>query len=90
MPDVKVGEKIPGTYCPLCVEIGLRKMVFSNVTWAVCPFNTDGEPSVTRLKDAHTAYTLETRAIPTAPTAVPAKALITDDETNDNNEEGDD
>ena len=55
MPKVEVGEKIPGTYCPLCGEMGLRLMVFSKVTWAVCPM-IDGEPVVRKLGDAHTAF----------------------------------
>ncbi|KKL61868.1 hypothetical protein LCGC14_2191030 [marine sediment metagenome] len=58
MPEIKAGEKIPGTYCPLCGEIGLRRMNFKGIAWAVCPMN-EGAPVVSKLKDAHTAYIVD-------------------------------
>ena len=60
--DVNVGEKLPGTYCPVCGEMGLRKMIFDNVVWAVCPM-IDGKPAVKELKDAHTAYKISARPV---------------------------
>ena len=85
MPDVKIGEKLPGTYCPLCGEMGLRKMVFSGVTWAVCPM-VDGEPIVKKLQDAHTAYKLDVTVAPEPgePARRPATVSTADDEEIDN------
>ena len=62
MPEINVGDKIPGTYCPLCGEMGLRKMIFKGTTWAVCPM-LNGEPVVKKLKDAHTAYVISTKEV---------------------------
>jgi hypothetical protein len=53
--NVAIGDKLPGHNCQLCGEIGLRKMVFGKKIWAVCPM-VDGEPVVTKLAQAHTAY----------------------------------
>lgn len=63
---IDVGEKLPGTYCPVCGEDGLRKMIFDNTEWAVCPI-IEGESAVKKLKDAHTGYMISTRAKSAAP-----------------------
>jgi hypothetical protein len=55
---VKAGEKLPGTYCPVCGEVGLRKMTFGGVAWAVCPMDSGMNATVKKLKDAHTGYKL--------------------------------
>ena len=68
---IDVGEKLPGTYCSICGEMGLRKMIFDNVIWAVCPM-IDGEPAVKKLKDAHTGYVISARATSTKSAAKPA------------------
>lgn len=67
--ESEIGEKLPGTYCPLCGEVGLRKMVFDGAVWAVCPM-VDGKPVVTKLEQAHTGYVL-------ASADAPAKAPVT-------------
>ncbi len=55
---VKTGEKLPGSYCPLCGG-GLTKRTFNNAVWAVCPADSK------TLKDAHTAYVISTTTTPT-------------------------
>jgi hypothetical protein len=45
-------EKIDGTYCPLCGEIGLARGKHKGAEWAYCPKNATGPA------DAHTAYIL--------------------------------
>lgn len=47
-------ERIDGTYCPLCGEVGLAKAKYQNAEWAYCPVNSTGP------KDAHTAYVIRT------------------------------
>jgi len=42
--------KIPGTYCPLCGDIGLFAVVWDDEVWAYCAQGATG------LEDAHTAY----------------------------------
>ena len=85
MPEIRVGEKIPGTYCPLCGEIGLRKMQFDGVTWAVCPM-VDGEPVVKKLKDAHTAYIIDTKKT-TGESKEPTPVVETEEAPEENNSE---
>ena len=67
--NIEDGGKLPGTYCPLCGEMGLRKMIFDGAVWAVCPMES-GEAVVTKLKDAHTAYVLSTIVPPKQPKKV--------------------
>jgi len=43
-------EKIEGTYCPLCGDIGLFRARIGNEIWAYCGQGAKGP------KDAHTAY----------------------------------
>ena len=57
MPEIRLDEKLPGTYCPLCGEIGLRRAIVKGIHWAVCPMQ-DGEPTVKKVAKAHTAYML--------------------------------
>ena len=63
--NIKVGEKLPGTYCPVCGEVGLRKMKFGSVVWAMCPMDSEMNATVTKLKDTHTGYRLDGETIPT-------------------------
>jgi len=49
------GEEIPGTYCPLCGNIGLLKATVGDDIWAFCPFDA-GNPDITDPKKAHTGY----------------------------------
>ena len=42
--------KIPGTYCPLCGDIGLFAAVRGEEVWAYCAQGATGP------EDAHTAY----------------------------------
>ena len=42
--------KIPGTYCPLCGDIGLFAAVLGEEVWAYCAQGATGP------EDAHTAY----------------------------------
>lgn len=77
---IDVGEKLPGTYCPICGEIGLRKMVFDNVVWAVCPMIA-GEPIVKKLKDAHTGYIISAKTSKTKPKPKPETAINLDELT---------
>ena len=62
----KMGEKLLGSYCPLCGS-GLTKREFDGAVWAVCPADSK------TLKDAHTAYVISTKATPvkSAPSALP-------------------
>ena len=83
----KLGDKIPGTYCPLCGEIGLRELVVNGVTWAVCPM-IDGEPQVKKLKDAHTAYVTSTAKAKPKPKPRDPEPNIGSAEEIKNNEEG--
>jgi len=55
---IKDGEKIPGTYCPLCGEIGLRKLTKGKTVWAWCPMNATG------LDDCHTGYEIDSKPAP--------------------------
>ncbi|MHA2135273.1 MAG: hypothetical protein ACW99J_15540 [Candidatus Thorarchaeota archaeon] len=91
MPEINVGDKIPGTYCPLCGEIGLQLMKFNRTTWAVCPM-VDGEPVVKKLKDAHTAYVIDTGKYETEPEEIVEEDLGSlpeaEIELEDDNEEG--
>jgi hypothetical protein len=84
MPEINLNEKIPGTYCPLCGERGLRKLVASGVTWAVCPM-IDGKPEVKKLEQAHTAYVLDTGKSKAKPKPIIEQEPELDEE---NNEEG--
>ena len=59
---IKMGDKLPGTYCPLCGS-GLTKREFDGAIWAVCPADSK------TLKDAHTAYVISTKATPTKSTS---------------------
>ena len=77
MPETKEGEKIPGTYCPLCGEMGLRMMIFDGVAWAVCPM-IDGKPLVKELKDAHTGYVLGGQQAKPPATPAPKKPTTRD------------
>ena len=63
--EYEIGDKLPGTYCPLCAEV-LRKMVFDGSVWAVCPM-VDGEPVVTKLEQAHTGYVIAPAATSVTP-----------------------
>jgi len=49
----RMREKIPGTYCPLCGDIGLFKARIGNEVWAYCGNGAKGP------KDAHTAYVID-------------------------------
>jgi hypothetical protein len=77
MPEYTIGEKIPGTYCPLCGEIGLVAMEHGGAIWAICPM-IDGEPKVKAVKDAHTGYIVQTKA--------PAKATKAEAEKSSKNQ----
>ncbi len=55
---VKAGEKLPGTYCPVCGEVGLRKMTFNGVAWAMCPMDSEMNATINKLEDTHTGYRL--------------------------------
>lgn len=61
---IKTGEKLPGTYCPVCGEVGLRKMKFSGVEWAMCPMDSEMNATVTKLADTHTGYRLDPKDAP--------------------------
>ena len=71
---IKVGEKLPGTYCPVCGEVGLRKVKDGGDEWAMCPMNSEMEATV-KLKDAHTGYKLD----PTASAEKPAPKHVARD-----------
>ena len=92
MPEIKLGEKVPGSYCPLCGEIGLRELLVNGVTWAICPM-VDGEAVCTDVKKSHTAYDIITgksagkSARKTAPVHTP-KADIQEVPEETENEEG--
>ena len=78
---IKVGEKLPGTYCPVCGEVGLRKVKESGEEWAMCPMNSEMEATA-KLKDAHTGYKLDPAAVAKAPApkAVAPKKIEKDNE----------
>ena len=76
---IKEGEKLPGTYCPVCGEIGLRKMIFEKIEWAICPMDSEMNATVTKVKDAHTGYQLEPKTVPVK-TAGSTKPEIEDEE----------
>ena len=81
---IKEGEKLPGTYCPVCGEVGLRKVKESGAEWAMCPMNSEMKATV-KLKDAHTGYKLERTSAPEKPAL-----LKKDPETKEENEGVDD
>jgi hypothetical protein len=84
---IKVGEKLPGTYCPVCQEIGLRKMVFNRVEWAICPMDSAGNPTVKKLKDAHTGWKLQADDAEPVEAAVLTPFVVPTPEPEENNEE---
>ena len=84
---IKIGEKLPGTYCPLCGEMGLRKMIFDNVVWAICPM-IDGKPVVKKLKDAHTGYVISTSTVPAKPAVKAVLKVELDEEKEEGVENG--
>ncbi|MHA2062941.1 MAG: hypothetical protein ACXABY_01025 [Candidatus Thorarchaeota archaeon] len=84
MPDIKVGEKVPGTYCPLCAEIGLIKVMHEGAVWYICPMK-DGEAVVDNPKDAHTGYVVSTKKAPRSRAPEPVSPM--GDNTDEEDEE---
>jgi hypothetical protein len=54
-----MAEKVPGTYCPLCGEIGLVRATYRNRTWIYCPWEIPGEKEVSNPADAHTGWQID-------------------------------
>jgi hypothetical protein len=46
-------EKLEGSYCPLCGEIGLQTKKVGSALYAYCPNGASGP------KDAHTSYVID-------------------------------
>ena len=84
---INVGEKLPGTYCPVCGEVGLRKVKDGGDEWAMCPMDAEMNATV-ELKDAHTGFKLDPREKPTVPAA--PKAALAKPETEKENKGVDD
>ena len=50
--------KMPGTYCPLCGNMGLIAVKVRGKVWVYCPMGATG------IKDAHTAYEYKGSSVP--------------------------
>lgn len=65
-----MAEKVSGTYCPLCGEIGLVRGSYRGKDWIYCPWKVPFAEEVSNPTEAHTGWTIDAADEPDAPIEV--------------------